>query len=492
MKRLLTIGLALFLIGTTASAENNYVRYYTNLPITMQQVSVPVIPATTVSLKDYGAVGDGITLCTEAFSKAMSDLNKRGGGHLNVPEGVWLTGPISFKDNIDLHIDKNAIIIFSPDKSLFNKDSKGNILERCVPAINISKRKNVSVTGEGIIDGSGKYWRPVKRGKVSDAEWSKFKSMGGTETEGGKFWFPYHLNNGLPEIASSVEASEKLRADLIRITDCENVLIEGVVFQNSPRFHVHPVRCKNVIIDGITVRCPWNAQNGDGIDLSNVNTALIVNTTVDSGDDGICMKGGSGKNGLEDGPCKDILIDHCTVYHAHGGFVIGSDVSGGMQNIVVRNCRFSGTDTGLRFKSGVGRGGKTENIFINNIVMNDITNDAIVFECTYVDNKLGNANNNKNNENIKKEVAPFTPDFQDIHISDIICREAKHAINMKGLPEQYVHDIDIKNATIVADEGIDIQYARNIKMNNVKINAAKAPIITKDCENVTLNGNSIK
>lgn len=498
MKRILSMGLlSLVALCFTihASAADDYSKYYTNLPVQLQQVSAPIIPATTVSIKDYGAVGDGVTLCTEAFNKAMSDLQKRGGGHLNVPAGVWLSGPIAFKDNIDLHLDRNAMILFSPDKSLYNKDSDGKVLDRCVPMINISKRKNVSITGEGTIDGNGKYWRPVKHSKVSDTEWNEFKAMGGTITGNGQFWYPYQLNNGLPEIANSAEETEKLRADLVRITDCENILIQGVTFQNSPRFHVHPIRCTNVIVDGITARCPWNAQNGDAIDLACVRKAIIVNSIVDAGDDGLCMKGGVGNAGTDWGKTEDILIQNCKVYHAHGGFVIGSEYSGGMNKIVVRDCTFSGTDTGLRFKSGVGRGGLSENIFINNIYMNNIKDQAIVFECTYEDKKMNQNDGHLNEASaaVKKEIAPFTPDYQDIHISNLVCNGAESAIVIKGLAELPVHDITIDNSTISAINGIDMINATNIKMNNVNIISAKTPSFKlNNVKGIILNGKEIK
>mgnify|MGYP002624600309 FL=1 len=360
----------------------DYSQCYTQMPIEMAQVEAPVIPDLTVDLRDYGAVGDGQTLCTNAFVKAISYLNKEGGGHLNVPRGVWLTGPIVLKDNIDLHIEQGAIVLMSPDKSLFKRE--GSV--RGYPGISASKRKNISITGKGIIDGNGKYWRPVKRSKVSDVEWSGFNALGGTQTDGGKLWMPFNLKK-FSNQTSSPKDEESIRADLVRITDCHNVLVSGVTIQNSPRFHLHPVHCTNVIIDGVFVRCPWNAQNGDAIDMSNCKQALIVNTTVDAGDDGLCMKSGTGQNGVDDGPCEDILIQNCTVFHAHGGFVIGSDCAGGMKKIVVRNCTFSGTDTGLRFKSATGRGGKTEQIFIYNIVMNDIKNEAITFSCAYEDRR---------------------------------------------------------------------------------------------------------
>lgn len=416
------------LLALVSAEAKDYTSCYANLASPMTQVSEPVIPANEVNIKDFGGVGDGLSLNTEAFKKAISALEKKGGGRLVVPQGVYLTGLISLKDNIDLHLERNAIIMATPDKTLHVKEKDGVKEDKATPLINASKRTNICITGEGIIDGNGAQWRPVKRNKVSDVEWKEFTSMGGTISSDGSIWLPYGLKH-YDNIASDGETQEKMRADLIRLTDCKNVKVEGVTIQNSPRFHLHPVRCENVIIDGVTVRCPWNAQNGDAIDLSNCRTVLLINSVVDAGDDGICMKGGTGASGVKAGPCEDILIQDNTVFHAHGGFVIGSDVSGGMKNIVVRRCTFSGTDTGLRFKSGVGRGGKTEGIRISDISMTDIKNEAIIFECTYIDKKY----NYKEGSEQKNQKVEFAPDFQDIEITRVTSHNSKTAISAHGL-----------------------------------------------------------
>lgn len=458
LRLIAAIALSLTLHNATAQ---DYSANYQNTPVTIKQVTPVSIPQLTIQLTDYNAVGDGVTLNTEAFQKAISYLNKKGGGHLIVPQGLWLTGPISLKDNIDLHLEQNAVIIMAPDKNLFKKDGSS----RYTPGINASKRNNIAITGKGTIDGNGKYWRPVKRSKVSDVEWKTFQAMGGTETDEGKLWFPFNLKH-FDNMTSSPKDEEAIRADLVRITDCNNVLIEGVTIQNSPRFHLHPVRCNNVIIDNVTVRCPWNAQNGDAIDLSNCRQCLITNTIIDAGDDGLCMKSGIGQKGVDDGPCQDIMINNCTVYHAHGGFVIGSDDAGGMKNIIVSNCTFSGTDTGLRFKSSVGRGGKTQNIFIYNIFMNDIKDEAITFSCSYQDRKY--SVDEKKEE--KVVIAPFTPEFTDIHISNVICRETTTAIFADGIEgTQTVHGIDIKNSTFFyTKKDKDISSTAQINLDNVK------------------------
>ena len=461
---------ALTIISIFSAKAEDYSKHSQNLPVELKQVVSFDIPDNTVSIADFGGVGDGVALNTEAFRKAISALTKKGGGRLVVPQGVWLTGPIVLKDNIDLHIERNAIVLFSPDKSLF-VDAEGKS-SRCDPGIKASKRKNIAITGEGIIDGNGAQWRPVKRSKVSDTEWKRFAAIGGVERQNGALWYPWDVKAGYKNIADTPENQEKSRQDLIRLTDCENILIEGVTVQNSPRFHVHPCNSKNIIIDGITVRCPWNAQNGDAIDLSDCHQALIVNSVVDAGDDGICMKSGKAKATALVNGCEDILIEDNTVFHAHGGFVIGSEDITGMKRIVVRRCRFSGTDTGLRFKSGIGRGGKTEDIHISDIVMNDITDEAIVFQCDYVDRPAGSEG-----KKAKTYGSEFVPEFTDIHISNVVCRGEKTAIKAKGIEGMNcIHDIEIANSTIVyTSKGADIDEATaKVKLSNVIIVEDKA------------------
>ncbi len=462
MKRYILFSLSL-MMATLVSAID-YSCYYQNLPIKLQMPTAPVIPALSVSIMDFGAQPDGVTDNTEAFSKAINHLKKQGGGHLVVPAGIYITGPITLRDNMDLHLERNAIIMATPDKNKHMAIDKetGKSTGKAVPFIKASKAKNISITGEGTIDGNGKWWRPVKRTKVSNTEWNQYKAMGGTVSEKGDLWYPYNLKH-FANLTASPEEESDLRVHMVRFTECENVLISGVTLQNAPKFHFVPQRCNSVIIDGITVRCPWNAQNGDAIDIGQCRRVLIVNNVVDAGDDGICMKGGVGQKAFDYGPCEDILIQDNIVYHAHGGFVIGSDCSGGMKNIVVRKNTFSGTDTGLRFKSSVGRGGKTEQIFISDIYMNDIKDEAVVFETTYFDNHVG-ADPSARKE--PKEVK-FAPDFADIHISNVICRGTKTAVKAKG-SKGMVHGIVIENSKFFyTDKSTDIDEACDVKIQNV-------------------------
>lgn len=454
MRKLCLAGVLFSLLAGTVWA-GPYEKYYQNLPVPMNEPALPSIPEYTVRLTDFGGVGDGVTDNTEVFTKAISALNKKGGGHLVVPAGIFVTGPISLKDRIDLHLERNAMILLTPDREKHLKNGKAQ------PGISASKRSDISITGEGIIDGNGEWWRGVKRSKVSDTEWNTYKRMGGTVTPKGDLWYPFDLK-AFPNIADTYEDQEKIRTHLVRFTDCERVLLQGVTLQNSPKFHFVPQRCQDVVIDGLTVRCMWNAQNGDGIDPSQCRNVLIVNNTVDVGDDGICLKGGAGAAGAKNGPCENILIQDNTVFHAHGGFVIGSEFSGGMVNIVVRNNTFSGTDTGLRFKSAPERGGKTQNIWISDIYMSDIQGEAVVFETSYADRPVGR------DDAMAAETENFLPDFQDIHIERVTCRDAWVGVKASGTL-QMIHDITLKDCLFFyTEEASRIDDPGMLQLENVR------------------------
>jgi len=453
MKRWILLCLAATLAISVHAGD--YAPYYRNLPVPLTEPALPSIPDNSLSLTEFGGVGDGLADNTEAFAKAVAALVKQGGGHLVVPAGIWLTGPITLKDHIDLHLEKNAMILLTPDRAAHLKNGKA------VPGISASKRTDISITGEGIIDGNGEWWRGVKRSKVSDVEWSVYRRMGGTVTPKGDLWYPWGLKH-FENIAETLEAQEKMRTHLVRFTDCERILVQGVTIQNAPKFHLVPQRCREVTIDGVTVRCPWNAQNGDGIDLMQCRSALIVNNSVDVGDDGICLKGGTGEEGLKNGPCENILIVDNTVFHAHGGFVIGSEFSGGMYNIVVRNNTFSGTDTGLRFKSAPERGGKTGNIWISDIYMSDIQGEAVVFETSYADRPVGR------DDAVAPDTDAFLPDFHDIHIARVTCRDTRIGVKASGTLGM-IHDIDLEDCVFFyTEEASRIDDPGMIELKNVQ------------------------
>ena len=483
----------LALISLMAFAQNPYDKYYTNLPCAVEHVQPVVIPDYTVTLTDFGAVGDGVTDNTEAFEKALKHIKKQGGGHLIVPDGKWLTGPIKLVSNLDLHLADNAVILGSTNKELYVQasDSLRDGSKKCHALIYGSKLENVSITGYGTIDGQGIYWRPVKQKKVSEDIWSEMLAMGGVQRADGnsknwKVWYPFNLNKNLniPNIASDPIVQEKMRPHLVNITDSKNLLVEHVHLLNSPKFHFVPTRIQNLIIDGVNIRCPHWAQNGDAMDPGNIQVALIVNCNISCGDDGICMKGGVGQKGVDAGPQRDFLICNDTVYRAHGGFVIGSEFSGGMQRLVVKDCRFEGTDIGCRFKSAPGRGGWCEDIYCYDIIMKDILESAILISSGYADKGAGVSATDSDN----KEA--FFPDWSNITFRNITCVGSKQAVDIQGLKGKPVHNILFDQVTIIGNKhGIKMEFAEDIKFQNCQINPKPMPVEEyKKCKNILYNG----
>ena len=484
---LTVLGACALLLAASCSRQGGEFDYlYKDLPFKMQKVSRPVIADYTVDLTDFDAVGDGVTLNTEAFAAAMQHLADKGGGHLNVPAGLWLTGPIEILSGCDLHLTDNAVIIFSPDRDLYPVIStvfEGLDTRRCQSPLSANGAENIAITGHGVIDGNGQYWRPVKKGKMTEGQWKEVLSRPGGVAVRKDYWVPSqgyadaekNANMNVPNAQTEEEwnaIKRFLRPVMISLVGCKNVLLQGVIFQNSPAWNIHPLMCENIILDNVLARNPFYAQNGDALDLESCKNALIVNSKFDAGDDGICIKSGKDADGRRRGrPCENVVVDGCTVFAGHGGFVVGSEMSGGVKNILVENCQFLGTDVGLRFKSTRGRGGIVENIFIKGISMTDIKTDAITFNMYYggksVAEMLADGDNPDNTT--KMPVTEETPIFRNINIQDIICNGAGRAMEFNGLPEMPIDGINLENVQIIAKKDAVFTNYKNVTKKNVNI-----------------------
>jgi len=486
MKKLFLTLVAALAVSLGAQADNPYKKYTEKLPFSMPEVKAPVIPDYQVKLTDFGGVGDGITLNTEAFAEAIDALSKKGGGKLVVPQGVWHTGPIVLKSNIELHLKSGAVILFAADESLYpiiETSFEGLDTRRLQSPIYAKGATNIAITGNGVIDGNGQYWRPVKKGKVTASHWKSLLAIPGSQELKKDYWVPsagyakgeQGANMNVPNAQTEEEwnaIKRFLRPVMISLVQCKNVMLKGLIFQNSPAWNLHPLMCENVIIDKVLVRNPSYAQNGDALDLESCKNALIINSRFDAGDDGICIKSGKDADGRRRGiPCENVVVDGCTVFAGHGGFVVGSEMSGGVKNIMVENCQFLGTDVGLRFKSTRGRGGIVENIYINKVSMTDIKTDAITFNMYYggksVAEMLADGDNPDNTT--KMPVTEETPIFRNIHIADCVCNGAGRAMEFNGLPEMPIDGITLQNLTILAKKDAVFTNCVNIKKKNVNI-----------------------
>ena len=480
---------------------------YDDLPFEMTKVQRPQIPARVVSISDFGGVGDGSTLNTEAFAKAIETLSQYGGGQLVVPTGVWLTGPITLKDNIDLHIKPDAVLLFSTDRNLYpiiETVFEGLDTKRCQAPINADGAKNIAITGGGTIDGNGDSWRQVKKSKIAPGQWKKLLASGGFTNAKGDVWYPdsssfrgsvvsdaFNVPQGLTTDQEWESVKTYLRPVLIGLKDCENVLLEDCLFQNSPCWNIHPLMCKNVIINNIVVRNPWYSQNGDGLDVDSCEDVLVINSSFDVGDDAICIKSGKNEDGRRRArPCKNLIVDNCIVFHGHGGFVVGSEMSGGVENIKVSNCRFLGTDVGLRFKSCRGRGGVVKNIHIEDIVMMDIPTEPLLFDLHYGGKSAVEA---AEDGMTAYDVAyvpadETTPQFRDIYIKDIVCSGADRAMYFNGIPEKNIENIVVEDCDIVSTKGADLRYSNGVVLKNVKITQSEGKGYSfANCTNVRVD-----
>ncbi len=480
---------------------------YENVPFDMPKVKQPVFPRYEVNILDFGAKPDGVTLNTEAINKAIRQVNEKGGGKVVIPAGLWLTGPIEMLSNVNLYLEYNALVVFSPDHSLYPviaASFEGLDTKRCQSPVSARNAENIAITGHGAFDGNGDTWRPVRKVKMTDGQWKKLLVSGGVTNEKGDVWYPSEgalkgammtseFNVPDSEISKGgddafwTEIRDFLRPVLLSFVKCKTVMLEGVTFKNSPGWCLHPLMCEDVTINNISVSNPWYSQNGDALDLESCTNALVINSTFDAGDDAICIKSGKNEEGRKRGmPCQNVIVRNNTVLHGHGGFTVGSEMSGGVKNIYVDNCTFMGTDVGLRFKSTRGRGGVVEYIYISNINMIAIPNEAVSFDLYYGGGKK---------PDVVPEVNEGTPAFRNIHICKVACKGAGTAVYFNGLPEMPIENINLTDIVLTdAANGVILNDAKDVTIKNMVVNTkANAPEFKlSNVNNLKINGNTFE
>ncbi len=464
-----------------------------NLP----SITSPKFKKDTLNIVKAGARPDGFTLNTKAINSSIETMSKKGGGVVLVPKGLWLTGPIVLQSNVNLHLANGSTLLFTKDKSqylLIEANWEGLPQMRNQSPISATAARNIAITGKGIVDGNGDVWRAVKKDKFTESQWKKKVESGGVLSDDKKTWYPsagFMKGSKMPANPGMImpgrdrafydSIKDFLRPNLLLLTQCKNILLEGVTFQNSPAWCLHPLMCEQLTVRNIFVKNPWYAQNGDGIDVESCKNVLIENSVFDVGDDALCMKSGRDAEGRKRGmPTENVIIRGCTVYAAHGGFVIGSEMSGGARNIYVSNCTFIGTDIGLRFKTTRGRGGVVENIFIKDIYMKDIPAEAILFDMYYMaKDPVALAGEKRELPRVEaKPVDETTPIFRNFQISNVYCSGAEKGIFVRGVPEMHVQNIVLENMVLQARKGIDVQEASNITFRNITLETSSTnPVV---------------
>jgi DNA sulfur modification protein DndE len=441
----------------------------------------------TFNLRQYGAVADGQTLNTKAFQQAISACAAKGGGTVLVPAGLWLTGPIVLQNNVNLHLANGALVQFTPDRSqypLVKTTWEGEDAVRSQAPISGVDLQNIGITGNGTFDGNGDVWRPVKKSKLNESEWKKLVASGGVLNDKKDYWYPSagSLKGNMMAASGQKRKSlnpadfddirDYLRPNMLSLTRCKQILLEDFTIQNSPAWTIHPLLCEDITLRHVTAKNPWYGQNTDALDLESCRNGVVEDCTFDVGDDGICIKSGRDEEGRKRGvPTENFVFRNCRVYHAHGGFVIGSEMSGGARNLFVSNCSFMGTDVGLRFKTARGRGGVVENIYVDGVAMNNIAGQAILFDMYYAaKDPVPLAGESTAPPVIEAQpLGEGTPQFKGFYIKNVVCKGAETGILVRGLPEMSIKDINLENITLESQKGMLCQEAENIRLKNVTL-----------------------
>ena len=333
----------------------------------------------TFSIVEYGALEGGQVKNTDAFARAVAACREAGGGTVLVPAGRWLTGPVNFVSGMRLHVEDSATVLASTDFEdypMVRLRRMGVDIFGRSPVLYAKDCHDISITGGGLIDGQGEAWRFVKSWKLTDQEWKDLVASGGhvIELNDDLTWWPTEkaftgkaVYDSLVKRIQQGEqlgaedfagAEDYLRPPLIQFYECRNVLLEGPTFSNSPFWNTHLVYCDDVVVSGCEFLNPWNAQNGDGLDIDSCRNVRVSKCHCATGDDAICIKSGRDADGWRAGrPTENVHISDCYIGQGHGAIAIGSEMSGDVRNVTVVNCRFEGAGGGIRCKSARGRGG---------------------------------------------------------------------------------------------------------------------------------------
>ncbi|KUG09131.1 glycoside hydrolase family 28 protein [Solirubrum puertoriconensis] len=501
MQKALPILSALLLTAGSAAAQS--------FAPTLPKVNLTQFRADTFAITKYGAVPDGVTANTAAIQQAIEACSKVGGGVVLVPRGHWRTAGLELRSNVNLHVARGALLQFSDQRSdykLIKTNWEGLAAVRNQALIYGQNLQNVAVTGHGIIDGAGEAWWMVQKGRSTESEWKQLVASGGVLNEKQDRWYPSAqglqgattkeagvLTPEKQNIQDFEEIKDHLRPDFLALDRCQRILLEGVTFQNSPAWTLHPMMSQDVVVRNVTVRNGPYTPNTDALDLESINRALVENCIFDVGDDAICIKSGRNEQGRQRAmPTENILVRNCTVYRAHGGFVIGSEMSGGARNIHVQNLTCIGTDIGLRFKTTRGRGGVVENIFIENVDMKDILNEAILFDMYYMikDPTPQVAGSKERPVSPALPVGEGTPLFRKIAMRNITCNGARTGLMVRGLPERAIQEIILDNAVLQSNKGLVCIEAEKIRLRNVTfLSRDTDPVMeVHNSQNVELDG----
>ena len=408
----------------------------------ISRIQLPIIPPYQINIAKLGAKGDSISNNKTVFDKAMALCKKNKGGTIIVPKGIYkINGPIHFVSNVNLKIEKGAKIKFSDNPEdylpMVLTSWEGTMVYNYSPLIYAYNCENIAITGEGTIDGEG------------GTTWKSFKSKEGK----GKNLTRDMNHNNVPLEKRKLGKGYFLRPQMIQFFKCKNILVEDIRIEDSPFWCLHLLQSQSITVRRISYKSL--NHNNDGIDPEYAKDVLIENVTFDNGDDNVAIKAGRDDEGRANSvtPSENIVIRNCNFKGLHG-VVIGSEMSAGVQNVYVENCKTVGyLKRGIYLKTNADRGGFIKNIFVRNIQLDEVE------DCIYI------------TANYHGEGKGHQSDISNVSFSNITCNKASAAgIVIQGFPDKKIKNISLNNIEIKwAKNAISSENAENVLMNEVFI-----------------------
>lgn len=423
----------------------------------LKEIVAPVFPDRVFDITDYGAVGDGETMSSGAINSAINECSESGGGMVLVPEGIYLTGAIHLKSNVNLHLSEGAVLKFSRNHEdylpLVFTRWEGTELYNYSPFVYAYEQVNIAISGEGVLDGQAtpEHWWHWK------GAWSRRTWEIGTENQAASnAQLRQMAEDGVPVEDRIFGPGHFLRPNFVQFYKCRNILLEGITIINSPMWVIHPVLSENITITNVSVIS--HGPNNDGCNPESSRNILIQDSFFDTGDDCIAIKSGRNADGRRLGvPSENIIVRRCTMRDGHGGVVIGSEISGNVRNVFAEDCVMDSPnlDRIIRIKTNSHRGGILENIFVRNINVGKVRQAILHIDFDYEEGDTGE----------------FLPIVRNIHIENVSSKSSERAIFIKAYERSPVRDIYIKDCNFsgVEKENI-INFVENLQLENVHLN----------------------
>jgi polygalacturonase len=435
---------------------------WAQLPSILRRIKPPVFASRDFPVSQFGARGDGVTLNTEAFAGAISACSAAGGGRVFVPAGDWLTGPIHLKSNVNLHVAKGATIRFSRDPKhypLVFTRWEGIECMNYSPFIYAFEQENIALTGEGVIDGQAdkEHWWPWKGN--AQGGWHE----GQPKQDQARARLFKLAEDNVPVAERIFGEGGYLRPMFIQPYRCRNVLIEGLTLKGSPMWQLHPVLCTNVTVRRMTVT--GQGPNTDGCDPESCTDLLIEDCSFDVGDDCIAINSGRNADGRRlAAPSQNIVIRNCRMADGHGGLTVGSQISGGVRNVFVEDCRLDSANlnAAIRIKNNALRGGLLENLYFRRLKIGQVRQAVISIEFDYEEGPNG----------------PFIPVLRNLVVEDVASVTSGRPMVVRSYEKADIRGITIRRCSFGgAAQASEIAFVKDLRVTETTVNGKPSKLV---------------